>query len=129
MVFEKPRKPCIDKNWFTGTTEQLCDSWDSKTIYIREIKDREPAEKEVKTSYGTTESRTYTKHKMRWVKVGTFCLKCHNIDYDPAWLEANDEEHYKGYCKKMAFAGVNVLEKEEEKEQQPLLKKKSTKKK
>ena len=54
MVFEKPRKPCINK-LFTETTEQLCDSWDSKTIYIREIKDRELADKEVKTSYGTTE--------------------------------------------------------------------------
>lgn len=126
MVFEKPRKPCINKNWFTGK-EQLCNSSDSKTIYIREIKDREPLDKEVKTSYGTTESRTFTKHKMRWVKVGTFCLLCHNINYDPAWLESNKKEHYDFYVRCMAFEGVNVLEEEEQK-QQPLLKKKSTKK-
>ena len=51
---------------------------------------------------------------MRWVKVGTFCLKCHNINYDPAWLDTNYDEHYKGYYMKMKFAGVNVLEEGEE---------------
>ena len=111
MVLEKPRKPCIIK-LFSGITEQLCS--DSKTIYIREIKDSEPADKKVKTRYGI-ELRTYTKHKMRWVKVGTFCFNCHNINYDPAWLEANNKEHYDFYVRRMAFeerGGVTTIIKE-----------------
>ena len=88
MVFEKTRKPCMSTGY--GNKYRSCANWDSKTIYQRDIIDRSYAMKEVKR-WGSDEkvTRLRTTHKMRWVKVGTLCSICLNIDYDSDWLEEN----------------------------------------
>jgi hypothetical protein len=67
---------------------------DQKTIYIREIKDRDLRDKEVLScKTGEKVTRLRTTHKMRWVRIGRFCPVCLNIEYDSDWLEENKKEY------------------------------------
>ena len=87
MVYEQSKRRCITANGW-----EMC--YNTKTIYIREIKDKSYAEKKV-TSYRTDKKDTKirTTHKMKWVPIGTFCPVCLNIDYYPSWLETNKKEN------------------------------------